>query len=168
MLEVNEGFLDYLIDFTFIDPYPEARLIKLFEKYKNSIKAEILRKEVQEVDINSFRQLEKGDILFIDSSHVVKTGSDVNHLILNVLPVLQKGVIIHFHDIYFPFEYPKSWVLNGFGWAEAYLIKAFLMYNKDFEILLFNDYLHKFHSTCFREMPLVGDYGGSSLWFRKM
>ena len=83
-------------------------------------------------------QLRANDILFIDSSHVSKAGSDLNHIVFELLPRLQPGVLVHFHDIRYPFEYPREWFALGLWWNEAYLLRAFLQYNTAFQITLFN------------------------------
>lgn len=166
MLDVNEHHFQNCIDLTFIEPFPEVRLdILLKENEVSSVN--LIAERVQKVPVEYFKKLEKGDILFIDSSHVVKTGSDVHYIINHILPALKKGVLIHFHDIHFPFEYPKSWVLDGFGWNETYFIKSFLMYNKAFRILFFTDYLYRFHKPLFEDMPLVNKSPGSGLWIEK-
>lgn len=165
MLDTNEIFLNNSIQFTFIEPLPDRLNNLLSHKEHNS--ATILEKEVQTVSLEIFKTLEAGDILFIDSSHVIKTGGDVNFLIFEVLPLLKTGVLVHFHDIYYPFEYPKEWVYKGLNWNETYTLRAFLMYNSDFEIILFSDYLHKFHSEAFEGMPLTYKATGSNLWLRK-
>src|SRR5690606_33895195 len=101
------------------------------------------------------------DILFVDSSHVLKTGSDVNHLLFQILPILKKGVLVHFHDIFYPFEYPKEWILSGRSWNEIYALRAFLTYNSNFKILLFSHFIHKKHSLAFGKMPLAyKNWGG--------
>jgi hypothetical protein len=121
----------------------------------------------QEVNIETFEKLNPGDFLFVDSTHVVKTGSDVNYIIFEILPKLKSGVIIHFHDIFYPFEYPKDWVFMGRNWNEDYFLKAFLMYNKDFEIMLFSHYLHNQHKEVFNKMPLCDKNHGGNLWLMK-
>ena len=166
MLDVNEHYFQNTIDITFIEPFPEVRLENLLREQDSSA-VNLISEMVQNVPIQTFEELKEGDILFVDSSHVVKTGSDVHYILNNILPVLNKGVIIHFHDVHFPFEYPKSWVLDGFGWNETYFIKSFLMYNTTFEILIFSDYLYKFHKGLFSEMPSVHKAYGSSLWLQK-
>jgi hypothetical protein len=88
---------------------------------------------LQDVDQEIFARLKANDILFIDSSHVAKIGSDVNHLMSEILPILAPGVHIHFHDIFYPFEYPRQWVEEGRAWNEAYLLEAFLSFNSEFE-----------------------------------
>jgi hypothetical protein len=140
MLDTNDLFFNNSIDCTFIEPNPERFKSMMGENNKLFIQ------KVQDVDIENFRALQENDILFIDSSHVSKIGSDVNFIFSEVLPKLNKGVYIHFHDIFFPFEYPKEWVYKGVAWNEAYLLKAFLQFNCSFDIVLWNHYLSKFHS----------------------
>ena len=115
-----------------------------------------------------FAQLQENDILFIDSTHVSKLNSDVNRIIFNILPALKKGVLIHFHDIFWPFEYPKTWVKEGRAWNEAYLLRAFLEYNTDFEILFFSHYTHLFNREWIAaNMPLFLNNLGGNIWLRK-
>jgi predicted O-methyltransferase YrrM len=165
MLDTNELFFDNSINLTFIEPFPE-RLKSLLRKDDHE-KTEIIVDKVQAVDIDLFKNLKAGDILFIDSSHVVKTGHDVNFILFEILPVLTKGVLIHFHDVFYPFEYPKNWVFTGRNWTEDYFLKAFLMYNEKFEIRLFSEYIHKLHPTAFEKMPLSYKNKGGNLWIEK-
>jgi len=168
MLDTNELFCNGHIRFTFIEPCPE-RLFSLFKNDDNEKNSTIV-KDLQEVDISLFDELNEGDFLFIDSTHVSKTGSDVNKIIFEILPRLKKGVLIHFHDIFYPFEYPKDWVMNGsgFGWNEDYILKAFLMYNNQFEIIMFNTFLEHFHRDWFSEnMPNCLKNEGGSIWLKK-
>jgi hypothetical protein len=89
------------------------------------------------VPLDAFRQLEAGDVLFVDTTHTVKLGSDVNHIVLEVLPELAPGVMVHFHDIFLPWEYPRAWFEEmRYYWAEQYLLQAFLAFNDAFEVLL--------------------------------
>ena len=89
-----------------------------------------------------FLQLQHNDILFIDSTHVIKIGGEVNYLFLEVLPRLNKGVIVHVHDIFLPFEYPKEWVIQRHRfWTEQHLLHAFLICNNCFEVLWAGNYL---------------------------
>lgn len=119
------------------------------------------------VSLAVFEKLNKGDILFVDSTYVSKTGSDVNYILFEILPVLKKGVIIHFHDVFYPFEYPKEWVFQGRNRNESYILKAFLMYNESFEIKLFSEYLHRHHKEVFEDMPLCYLTAGGNLWVEK-
>jgi len=120
-------------NYTICDPYPdEARIGRLAGVSK------LLRQRVETLPLSAFSSLGDGDVLFIDSGHVVKTGGDVNYLILEVLPNLAPGVIIHFHDIPMPYEYSEVYHTNpGFRvfWTESYLLQAFLAFNHEFEIL---------------------------------
>jgi hypothetical protein len=93
------------------------------------------RVAAQELPLERFLALEPGDVLFVDSSHTVKLGSEVNFLVLEVLPRLRPGVVVHFHDIFLPYEYPRAWYLRGTFLAEQYLLHAFLIGNDDYEIL---------------------------------
>jgi hypothetical protein len=105
----------------------------------------------------------------IDNSHVSKTGSDVNYVMTEILPRLNKGVLIHIHDIFFPFEYPKDWLLDlKLNWNEIYVVHNFLLFNDHFEILFFSDYMqqklgHEYRSR----IPLFFKDRPGSLWLRK-
>jgi hypothetical protein len=174
MLDVNGLFLDGRTRFTFIDPEPQ-RLLSLLGQ-ADSATVEVISKRIQDVPIELFSQLQENDILFVDSSHVSKVGSDVGHIAFEILPMLKPGVLIHFHDIFWPFEYPKGWVTAGRAWNEAYLLRAFFQYNKSFKIVLFLSYLENHYPALARRLAppgtvlnQVSEYnGGSSLWLRKI
>ncbi len=169
MMDTNELFFNNSIALTFIEPFPE-RFYSLCKPGDKALHT-IIVKNLQDIDQSLFETLEDGDFLFIDSTHVSKTGSDVNKILFEIMPLLKKGVFIHFHDIFYPFEYPKEWVLgwSGFGWNEIYLVKAFLMHNHDYGIILFNTFLEHFHEDWFRNnMPLCLKDRGGSLWIRKL
>jgi predicted O-methyltransferase YrrM len=152
MADVNEQVLNYGMNLTFIDPYSEV-LRALFGN-DQSHKAEIIPERVQDLPVEFFDKLKLNDILFIDSSHVSKFGSDVNCLIFNILPRIESGVIVHIHDIFDNFDYPIEWLKEGRAWNEAYLVRAFLSYNKDFRVLLFNDHFASHHwDYLLKEMP---------------
>jgi len=129
----------------------------------------LIETKVQDLDVEFFSQLAPGDILFIDSSHAVKIGGDVNYLFLEVLPRLNLGVIVHVHDIFFPFEYRRHWVLNEFRfWTEQYLLQAFLTFNSEFEVLLANYYLSRYHQEHLRAaFPDLSRWIGGSFWMRR-
>lgn len=171
MLDTNDLFFDKQIEMTFIEPYPE-RLNSLLNK-EDSKKQTILQKRIQDVKIAEFKKLESGDILFIDSTHVSKAGSDLNYVLFEILPALKSGVLIHFHDVFFPFEYPEEWLLHwdGFGWNEIYFLRAFLMNNSEFKIINFNTFLHKKQKKWLADnMPLclaVKDSMPGSIWLQK-
>ncbi|MFK7813286.1 MAG: class I SAM-dependent methyltransferase [Maribacter sp.] len=164
MLDTREKFAPE-IDLTFIEPYPKL-LYSLFKDFDKK-NCKVFESKVQSVALEEFQHLQANDILFIDSSHVSKTGSDVNFEVFEILPTLASGVIIHFHDIFFPFEYPKEWVYEGRNWNEIYMLRAFLSNNQDFEILLFSHYMHTMHTSAFENMPLSYKNPGGNLWLRK-
>lgn len=125
--------------YTVIDPYANPDLIR------SCAGAQIMRRKVEDVGLEPFLELDAGDILFIDSSHTVKIFGDVNFLFLTVLPRLRPGVIVHVHDIFFPREYlPHHFFRRQTKqvWQEQYLLHAFLLFNREFEVLVSWSYLH--------------------------
>jgi Methyltransferase domain len=165
-LDTNELFFGGSISTTFVEPYP-ARLMSLV-KQQDKEKLRIISDRLQEVDIGEFEALEANDILFVDSTHVSKVNSDVNRIFFEILPRLHTGVHIHFHDIIYPFEYPRDWIYEGRAWNEAYLLRTFLQYNHAFRIVLMNTFMERYHESFFRErMPLCLKNAGGSIWLRK-
>jgi len=123
------------------EPYPNAVLKGGFPGL-TSLRPTV----VQNIPLADFKDLKENDILFIDSSHVLKIGSDVQYLFLEVLPVLRKGVVVHVHDIFLPAEYPREWIVDQhFFWTEQYLLQAFLSFNDSFEVLWAGSYMHLTH-----------------------
>jgi len=129
----------------------------------------LMEKNVQEIDLEFFFQLQSGDFLFIDSSHTIKIGGDVNYLFLEVLLRLNPGVIVHVHDVFLPFEYRRDWVLDEFRfWTEQYLLQAFLTFNSEFEVLLANYYLSHYHQEHLKAaFPDLPRWIGGSFWMRR-
>jgi hypothetical protein len=82
-----------------------------------------------------FTELEARDVLFVDTTHTVKTGGDVNRIVLDLMPLLAPGVIVHFHDVLLPWEIHKNWLDRGWFWFEQYLLQAFLSGNEDWEVI---------------------------------
>ena len=165
-LDTNELFFDGKIKCTFIDPYPGLvnSLLKKDDRKNNTF----IKSDLQNLDPKIFSQLESGDILFVDSTHVSKVDSDVNYIFFEILPRLKAGVLIHFHDIFYPFEYPKDWVLEGRGWTEAYMLRAFLQNNKDYEIIFYTNFMRTFNkSFLLKNMSLFVRDRGGSIWLRK-
>ena len=166
MLDTSEKFFSGSIDFTFIDPNPAP--LEAMLKPADHAKVRVVKDIVQAVPLETYDALESGDILFIDSSHVSKTGSDLNHLMFKVLPRLASGVLVHFHDVYYPLEYPREIVYQGIAWNEAYLLRAFLMFNSAFEIAFFNTYMETLHrDRIYGAMPLCERNPGGSIWLRR-
>lgn len=122
------------------------------------------------VPLSRFLELEAGDILFIDTTHTVKPGSDVIHLLLGALPQVAPGVVIHIHDFYRPFEYPRA-LMEVFGayWQEHYLVQAFLCLNGDFDVLCANHALLRCRADDVKGwLPGLDEYAQpSSLWLRR-
>lgn len=103
--------------------------------------------KAQQIPLMTFGRLGAGDILFIDSSHVLKVASDVQYLVLEVFPRLRSGVHIHVHDIFLPSEYPRAWVMDKHRfWNEQYFLQAFLAFNDSFDIVWAGSYMHLKHS----------------------
>jgi hypothetical protein len=166
-IDTIDRYLDGAVDVSFVEPYPEL-LVRLLGE-ETARRFNIHASTVQSADMEIFERLESGDFLFIDSTHVMKTGSDVCHELFNVLPALKPGVLIHFHDIFWPFEYGRNWVLKeNRSWNEIYGLRAFLMYNNAFEIVFFNDYFVR-HCKDLAEAdyPLMLKNTGGSIWLRR-
>ena len=178
IVEVGSGFssavmLDTLAktqasaSLTFIEPYPE-RLYSLLSADDKSA-SRILVQQVQEVPFSVFDQLEAQDVLFIDSSHVAKVGSDVSWIMLRILPRLKPGVLVHFHDIFYPYSYPIDWIREGRSWNESLFLRAFLVGNHDFEVTAFNAFAgHSFPELFQDKFPQFLQNCGGSIWLRKV
>jgi hypothetical protein len=155
---------------TFVDPHPDLMMRVTEPRASRHV---IVAEPVQAVGLQLVASLRANDLLFIDSSHVAKTGSDVVFEMTEMLPRLARGVIVHFHDVFHPFEYPAQWVLcDNKSWNELYFLQAFLMFNSSFEILFFNDWFAKTrrdlviqHAGPFAERFLLNCGGG--LWLRR-
>jgi hypothetical protein len=130
----------------------------------------VLRRKVEEVDLEIFGQLEDGDILFIDSSHIIRPEGDVLFEYLEVLPSLNKGVIVHVHDIFSPRNYPEYWLVNRVRfWNEQYLLEAFLSNNDSWEIVAALNHLHHDYPDDLKEVCpfLRPDLEPKSFYLRK-
>lgn len=178
VVEVGSGFSSALIldtveehlpgtSVTFVEPYTE--LLESMLRPDDRERCRIVADRVQDVPRALFDELVAGDVLFIDSTHVVRTGSDVVHLVLEVLPRLAPGVVVHVHDIFFPFEQPRPWVEEGRQWAEPYLLRAFLTGNPAWEIVLWNDFVGRFERPLLEQVlpRFLGNIGGS-IWLRRV
>lgn len=166
MLDVDELYLARQTRFTFIEPRP-ARLLGLLRNGDRN-RCRIIDREAQDVPPDCFADLADGDILFVDSSHVAKVGHDVNYIVFDVLPRLADGVVVHFHDICWPFEYPAEWIERGVAWNEAYILRAFLQFNNQFRIMLFNDLARRLAGdVARRDERLPRGVLGQSLWLRR-
>jgi predicted O-methyltransferase YrrM len=148
-----------------IDPYPKTELLAGLPGL-----ARLVREKAENVGVDFFSALESGDILFVDSSHVVRTGGDVNFLYLEVLPRLKPGVLVHVHDIFLPREYPKEWFLKlRRSWTEQYLLQAFLAFNNAYSVVWCSHLMHRRYPQELKNA--FPGYDGSSLpasfWIRR-
>lgn len=173
VIEIGSGFSTRVIaraikdgglqtTLTSIDPLPRVSVA--------GVAGKVIPSNVEDVELEVIAaSLAEGDVLFIDSSHQVITGGDVPFLFLELIPRLRRGVLIHVHDVFFPFEYPEECVFPGWNWTEQYLVHAFLAFNDSFEILWPARYMWGYHQAEVREVipadPAV--YPPSSLWLRK-
>ena len=146
---------------TCIEPYAD----RLRGLLRRGDAPEILEKPVQQVELTRFSELQDGDILFIDSTHVLKTGSDIHYELFEVLPSLNPGVVVHFHDLPYPFEYPSQWVFEqNYSWNEAYGVRAFLTYNLVFRPLYSNSLMATYEPDLLRSLfPKFPDNPGGAI-----
>lgn len=164
--DVNRRILGGTLNFICVEPYPRQFLIDGVDGITH-----LNISKVEDLPLSYFDQLDDGDILFIDSSHVSKVGSDVNYLFFEVIPRLKKGVIVHVHDIFLPDEYPEDWVLKqNRNWNEQYVLQAFLQFNSAWEIIWASHFMGTRHTAAvqdtFPRYPKLG--GGGSLWMRRI
>ena len=162
------------LNITCVDPFPAKALYDIAG-------IEIIKDEVQNIDAGRFAELNEGDVLFIDSTHVIKIDGDVPFLYLEVLPALKKGVIVHAHDISFPYNVPyppELWILGDKPWPafwnEAMLLQAFLCSNPGWEIIMSTP-LIRYHDETFLKKNIPGyktvkeaPNTFSSIWLEKI
>lgn len=175
VVELGSGFSTHLIataiavnasegspaGFTSYDPFP--RVERLADRGHR-----VLPQRAQDVPAAVFDELEAGDVLFVDTTHTVKVGGDVNRVILDLLPALAPGVVVHFHDILLPGEYYRAWIEAGAHWGEQYLLQAFLCLNPEFEILWASAAVHLDHERELRALvPSLLDHRPSAFWIRR-
>ena len=137
--------LNYTCEHICIEPYEMPWL--------EQMDITIIREKVEEMDLSFFSQLKENDILFIDSSHIIRPQGDVLFEYLELLPSLNKGVIVHIHDIFSPRNYPKSWLQDDVKfWNEQYLVEAFLSNNDSWEIIASLNFLHHNYYNLLKEV----------------
>jgi hypothetical protein len=157
-------------EYRVVDPFPRAHVVDGLPGLD-----ELIEERVELLDPTYFDDLAENDILFIDSGHTVRTGGDVNYLILDILPRLSEGVIVHFHDIPLPYEYPKAYFTSPrfrVFWTEAYLLQAFMSFNRDYEVLLAMGYIMNEHGEEFAKAfpnykPEIHSLSSGSFWIRR-
>lgn len=168
-LQMNEKDSGERAEYTVVDPFPGHVLEGLPGV------GEVLRRRVELLEADVFRALGENDILFVDSGHTVRAGGDVNFLVLDILPVLAPGVVVHFHDIALPYEYAEVYFTNPkfrVFWTEAYLLQAFLCHNAAYEVLLAMNFLMRDHAATFRSVwphydPSIHRFPSHSFWIRR-
>jgi Methyltransferase domain len=146
------------------DPYPSVAIDELPGL------SGFHRVQAQQVPLSVFESLDDGDVLFVDTTHVVKIGSDVNFVILEVLPRLREGVVVHIHDVFLPFEYPRRWMEDfALFWNEQYLLQAFLAHNENYEILVGVHALRRLRRKALATaLPAATvEHDGGSMWIRR-
>ena len=150
-------------NFRVIDPYP----IAVGDDLPGV--SERLRLDVQHLPDDTVTALSSGDMLIVDTTHVVKLGSDVNRIVLRLLPLLAPGVFVHFHDIHLPYEYPKYLADFGLYWAEQYLLQAFLAMNSSYEVVCAVSSLcrERQDAAVATGLAYPGEYG-AAFWIRRV
>lgn len=144
-LELNKREIGQSSELTCIEPYRS-------DKLRTLIGIKLIPEIVQSIPFEVFTELQEGDMLFIDSSHTIKPGGDVNYLILEVLPRLHKGVIVQFHDIFLPYDYQPNVLQSIFHWTETSLLRAFLIFNDRVKIIFCLTQLHFDRSNALKEV----------------
>jgi predicted O-methyltransferase YrrM len=172
IIEVGSGHSTLLFRQAITDGQLPTRLLSIDPDPRREIAQsadEVIRERVETLDAGAvFSRLRRNDILFIDSSHEIKLGNDVLYLFLNVLPSLHDGVIVHLHDIFLPFEYPKNWMVeHRWTWTEQYLLQALLQGSSDFEVLWAGHYLQRTLATFADVFPHWRGANASSVWLRR-
>lgn len=148
-----------------VDPFPTDLVRTLAE---SSI--ELAEMSATDVPLARFSELSAGDVLFVDTTHTVKLGGEVNYVVLEALPALAPGVVVHFHDVFLPWAYPRSWLADSrLFWAEQYLLQAFLAFNSSFEVLLAAQALWRTHpDRLARAIPALGSgVSPGAFWLRR-
>ena len=137
-----------------------------------NLKKQISRQKAQEIDRDVFTALQPNDIVFIDSTHVVRAQGDVEHDLLRILPILPVGVLVHIHDIFTPRDYTHNFLVKDRRfWTEQYMLEAFLTFNADYEVMLALNALHRDRNPALYEaIPILADKPHcepGSFWIRR-
>lgn len=153
----------YLCEHICIEPYEHGWL--------KECNVKVVRGLAENADKNLFKGLGKNDILFIDSSHIIRPQGDVIFEYLELLPILNAGVLVHIHDIFTPKDYPEKWIKNAVLWNEQYLLEAFLSQNREYEIIgavnyLMHHYYEQFAAKC-PVLKMQGNKEPGSFWIRR-
>lgn len=154
---ILDGDLDTTI--TAVDPYPRADIADVVDRFEQA--------RVESLDPALFADLDSGDVLFIDSSHQVRMANDVAHLFCAIIPTLKPGVVIHVHDVFLPYEYPKRFFYDCPSWGEQYMLHAVLQ-SGGFELLWPGYHLQKDRADAREAMPFLKKGRAQSFWIRKL
>lgn len=166
LLDLNEHVYGRTVAITVVDP--DAERLRPLLKKEDAEKVRLLPARVHEVPFDTFTSLAPGDVLLLETSHVSRTGSDLNHLLFRVLPRLKAGIHVHPNGVFWPFEYPSAWVAEGRAWNEAYLWRAFLLNNQSWEIAVFASFLETAHrGAILKELPQWQRTRGGGFWIRR-
>jgi hypothetical protein len=141
VLELGSGYSTLIIREALArgGPGGGSDVLRTYDPYRSDLlppDAVVSPVRAQDVPEHEFRELADGDVLFVDTSHTVKVGGDVNRIVLDVLPILRAGVIVHFHDIFLPYPYSRGHLEDAHFWTEQYLLQAFLSENPAWEVLI--------------------------------
>jgi predicted O-methyltransferase YrrM len=168
IVDTAEHFLDKHCDITFIEPFPQTLREVLGAAAEND-RTRLLEARVQDVPLELFDSLGARDVLFIDSTHVLRTGSDVCRELCEILPRLAPGVIVHFHDMFWPFEYPRKWVVEeNRSWNELYAVRLMLTNNQNWKVIMFNHYMAQLERELIEKTwPAFYNNPGGALWIEK-
>jgi hypothetical protein len=166
---VNRELFGHAMHVTCVDPFPPAVVAQGLDGIDD-----VRAQSIQDVSLDVSVSLKQNDVLFIDTSHTVKTGGDVTWMFEEIIPRLRTGVVVHLHDIFLPSDYPPNWVLGGRGWNEQYLVRAFVALNKAFQVL-FSVAWMRLHAgdLLLRAFPGLASsehatLAGGSLWIRRI
>ena len=175
IVEIGSGNSTYLFREAITDGSLNTKLVSIDPSPRRQVQSvadQVIRQRLEDVPSSDLQEvLEPNDILFIDSSHEIRSGNDVVKLFLGVMPELRSGVVIHVHDIFLPFEYPREWIVENtlnVNWTEQYLVQALLQGSNEFEVLWPGHFLQ-------RTLPNFDEHFGSSptgiatsFWLRKV
>lgn len=153
---ILDGGMDTVL--TAIDPWPRADIADVVDRFEQTT--------LESVNPALFADLADGDILFIDSSHQVRMSNDVAHLFCRIIPALAAGVVIHVHDVFLPYEYPKRFFYDCPAWAEQYMLHA-LLQGGGYDILWPGYYLQQSRPDAVAALPFLAEGRAQSFWIRK-
>lgn len=171
VVEVGSGYSTQIIRQAVLDGKFPCEIVSIDPKPRRDVKQLVDTLHAVPVEVlgqrDLFPRLESGDVLFIDSSHLIKAGNDVTYLYLYLIPQLVPGVLIHVHDIFLPYDYPEDWVVGRrYGWNEQYLVQALLMCEHRFDVLWPGRFVQGTRSDFGRHFSHLHGRGAQSLWLR--